>query len=109
MPPCLVVSSPGEIRVYEGPYEHFETAGGADQSMPSIRGSIPLSQSNCERKAAAYCQVGIIRAAHESCKSWNPPEAQKEVRATGLGIPADPTLGNMFLASCATNSKEKLI
>ena len=45
----------------------------------------------------------LIRA-----KSWNPPEAQKGLRAASLGIPADPTLGTMFLARFSTTLKQTI-
>ena len=50
-----------------------------------------------------YRQVGVIMARHKGRKSWNPVEAQRRLWAASLGIPADPTLGNMFLARFSTN------
>ena len=53
-----------------------------------------------------YHQVGVIRAAHEGCKSWNPPEAQKRLRAASLGR----TLRweAMFWARFSTNLQRKI-
>ena len=61
-----------------------------------------------EREQVEYRQVGFIRAAHKGRKSWNPPEAQKGLRAASLGIPADPTLGSIFLARFSTNLQRKI-
>ena len=51
----------------------------------------------CRRRGAELygrCTEGI-RAAHKGRKSWNPPEAQKGLRAASLGIPAALTSGSL--------------
>ena len=73
-----------------------------------------LLKRNGKQRALSICltneyhQVGVIRAAHKGCKSWNPPEAQKGLRAASLGIPASTTLGSMFVARFSANLKQKI-
>ena len=63
---------------------------------------------SCENAHGTYCQVGRIRAAHKGRKSWNPPEAQKGLRAASLGIRVDPILGSMFLARFWTHLQRRI-
>ena len=67
-----------------------------------------MQRQAAQRNRPTYRQVGVIRAAHKGCKSGNLPEAQNGLRAASLGIPADPTLGSMFLACFSTNLQRKI-
>ena len=77
------------------------------QEAPWFLQALQFPQSR-HASSSQYRQVGVIRAAHKGCKSWNPPEAQKELRAASLGIPAGPTLVSMLLARLSTNLQRKI-
>ena len=62
--------------------------------VPGLRPCPPPLACPLDGRAGSR-QVGVIRAAHKGRKSWNPREAQKELRAASLGIRAHLTLGGI--------------